>query len=53
MNNLRTTAYATAILIATLALASCDRREPSTPSAPSGTATAPSPPAAPASPASR
>jgi len=63
MNNLRTTVYAAAIVIATFALASCDRRDPSssTPSgaasAPGGmsgsTSTAPSPPASPASPASR
>lgn len=51
MNTLRTTAYAAAIVIATLSLASCDRRAPSdassassAASAPGGTSTSPSPP---------
>ena len=52
MKNLRTTVYAAAIVIATFALASCDRRDPSS-STPSGAASAPAGTSPPASPASR
>jgi len=49
MNTLKTTAYAVAIVIATLSLASCDKRSGGNASAPSSGASAPSSAASPAS----
>jgi hypothetical protein len=59
MSTLRTTAYAAAILAATLSLASCDRKPGDTTTATPGgttsgdTSKSATPPASPASPASR